>query len=204
MNNALPKVEDSPLDALKTQTLMLHKALEKRLAFPDSFASLDSYAKVLILFHRFQCDLALYSQRYRHDIDSQFHLTERNRLPLIEEDIQQLAVGLNDLPEAYQPLQLQSLDEFYGCLYVNEGSTLGGNVIQAAMLKMHGPVALDWTHYLNPYGEQMMPMWQQFRTALQQQLFDGKVTLPGVITGASKTFQFLLDNAADLGFADKR
>lgn len=202
MNQALQSADINPLDALKNQTFTLHKALEKRLAFPETFASKTRYADVLILFYVFQRQFALDSEKFQSQVASQFALTKRQRLPLIEHDMQQLSVELVDISQ-FAALHLTSLDEFYGCLYVNEGSTLGGNIIQAEMLKIHGESALNWTHYLNPYGQDMMPMWQSFRAALLAELAAGHVSIDGVISGAAKSFQFMLDTAALLGFTDK-
>lgn len=191
--------ECHPLDALKRQTWVQHKALEKRLAYPDSYASKTEYSRVLILFYVFQRQLDAYIQEYQPQVAKQLALPERNRLPLIEKDMHQLgipAVTVEDFPM----LQLRSLDEFYGCLYVDQGSTLGGHIIQAAMLKMHGEAALDWTHYLNPYGSQMLPMWQSFRSALLDEIVSGEVMIDDVISGAVRTFEYLLDTAQQLGF----
>lgn len=202
MNQALQTADSSPLEVLKNQTFTLHKSLEKRLAFPKTFASKTRYADVLILFYVFQRQFALNSQKYQSQVASQFALAKRQRLPLIEQDMQQLSVEPVDINK-FAELHLTSLAEFYGCLYVNEGSTLGGNIIQAEMLKMHGDSALSWTHYLNPYGLEMLPMWQSFRTALLAELVAGQVSIDGVISGAAKSFQFMLNTAGQLGFVDQ-
>ncbi len=197
MNSAVQAVHGDPLEVLKSETLALHRALEKRVAFPQSFASIAAYTQVLILFYLFQRQLAAYTENYQAQIPCQFALEQRNRLPLIERDMRQLSLP-PVFVEGLQALELDSLDEFYGCLYVNEGSTLGGNVIQAAMLKIHGREALDWTHYLNPYGKLMLPMWQSFRSALANEIGSGRVDLDGVVRGAVKTFQYMLDTGSDV------
>ena len=202
MNHALQATDNNPLEALKSQTFTLHKALEKRLAFPDTFASIGAYSQVLILFYVFQQQVAVYTDKYQAQVASQFTLPQRNRLPLIEQDMRELAMPPVSAKD-FKSLQLQSLDEFYGCLYVSEGSTLGGNIIQSTMLKIHGDAALDWTHYLNPYGQQMLPMWHAFRTVLLDELACGTVNLDGVISGAVKTFQHMLDIAQQLGFTGR-
>ena len=202
MNQAIQTADINPLEALKNQTFTLHKALEKRLAFPETFASKIRYANALILFYVFQRQFALNSEKFQSQVASQFALTKRQRLPLIEQDMQQLSVEPLNINN-FATLHLTSLDEFYGCLYVNEGSTLGGNIIQAEMLKIHGDSALNWTHYLNPYGAEMIAMWQSFRSALMAELIAGNVGIDGVISGAAKSFQFMLDTAAQLGFSDK-
>lgn len=202
MEYALQPTESNPLDALKHQTWELHKALEKRLAFPDSYTSKTAYSRVLILFYVFQRQLDAYTQEYQSQVATQLALPQRNRLPLIEQDMRQLGIPTVSV-ENFSRLQLRSLDEFYGCLYVDQGSTLGGHIIQAAMLKMHGEAVLQWTHYLNPYGSQMLPMWQSFRSALLEEIASGDVMIDGVISGAGRTFEYLLDTAQQLGFEYK-
>lgn len=201
MQHVLKASENDPLEVLKSQTWALHKALEKRLAFPDNFVCKTAYTQVLTLFYLFQRQLAFYTRVYQIQVLKKFSLPLRNRLPLCEQDMNQLAMAPVSM-ESYGTLQLQSLDEFYGCLYVSEGSTLGGNIIQAAMVKMHGESALGWTQYLNPYGEQMLPMWQSFRSALLEEIASGKVTVDSVVSGAEKTFQYMLDTASQLRFSD--
>ncbi|MDP3517159.1 MAG: biliverdin-producing heme oxygenase [Pseudohongiella sp.] len=194
---------NDPLFALKTRTWALHEALEKRLAFPDNFVSKTDYSQVLTLFYIFQRQLAFYTKIYQIQVTDQFLLPLRNRLPLIEQDMHQLAIPLVSM-ERFGTLKLHSLDEFYGCLYVSEGSTLGGKTIQTAMLEIHGESALDWTQYLNPYAQQMQPMWQSFRSALLDEIASGKVTIDGVVNGAEKTFQYMLDTASQLGLPARR
>lgn len=202
MDHVLKVTNSDPLEILKSRTWALHKALEERLAFPDNFVSKSGYSQVLTLFYIFQRQLAFYTRIYQPQVVEQFSLPRRNRLPLVEQDMHRLAIPPVNM-ESYGTLQLQSIDEFYGCLYVSEGSTLGGNMIQSAMLKIHGESALDWTQYLNPYGEQMLPMWQLFRSALLEEIASGKVTTDGIVGGAEKTFQYMLDTASQLGFSDK-
>jgi len=202
MDHFLKISNSDPLEILKCRTRALHNALEKRLAFPDNFVSRSDYSQVLTLFYLFQRQLAFYTRIYELQVVEQFLLPRRNRLPLVEQDMHRLAIPPVSM-EGYGRLQLQSLDEFYGCLYVSEGSTLGGNMIQAVMLEIHGESALDWTQYLNPYGQQMLPMWQSFRSALREEITSGKVTTDGVVGGAEKTFQYMLDTASQLGFSDK-
>lgn len=203
MDYALKALHDDPLGILKDQTWPLHKALEKRLAFPDSFVSKTEYSKVLMLFYIFQRQLAFSTRIYESQVPHQFSLSLRNRLPLVEQDINRLAIPPPVGIRSDHSLQLQSLDEFYGCLYVSEGSTLGGNIIQRTMLKTHGEIALEWTNYLNPYGQQMLPMWQSFCFALLKELDSGTVTIGGLIDGAQKAFQYMLDIASQLGFTEK-
>lgn len=199
MNDALREAATTCLDELKSSTWSLHKALEHQIPFPQSFATLESYERVLGVFYRFQLSLDRYAQRYCHQICADFDLHKRQRLPLITEDMQFLAMA-RPLDNVNVALQLDSLDEFYGAMYVNEGSTMGGHIIQAAMRKMYGESAVSWTRYLNPYGDDMMPMWQSFRRALQTEIDSDNARLASVISGATKTFRFLIQEAEEHGF----
>ncbi|TCO71854.1 biliverdin-producing heme oxygenase [Chromatocurvus halotolerans] len=206
MNQVAQSRVESPLDKLKCDTAALHKAVERHLPFPASYESTESYARVLGVFHRFQLQVAAYTARYGSQVAAQLALTRRNRLPLIERDMRRLGIGTETACDntANRPsLLLTSLDEFYGCLYVSEGSTLGGNIIQKAMLKMHGKTALEWTHYLNPYGQQIFPMWQTFRSVLNEEIATGNVALEEVTKGAIKSFDYILETAKTCGFSEK-
>lgn len=205
MNQVSQSRVDTPLDVLKSETSVLHKAVERHLPFPSSYASTGSYARVLGVFHHFQLQVGAYAQRYESQVADQLALGQRNRLPLIERDMRKLGIcpdRSSDTPGNCQSLLLTSLEEFYGCLYVSEGSTLGGNLIQKAMLKMHGETALEWTNYLNPYGQQILPMWQSFRCVLNEEIATGNVSLEGVIKGAVKSFEYILAIAETPGRSD--
>lgn len=200
MNDALREAATTCLDELKACTWSLHKALENQIPFPQSFATLQSYQQVLGVFYLFQMSLDRYGQHYRHTIHPDFEFDNRQRLPLIINDLQSLDVSLQLHPENGDVLlQIESLAEFYGAMYVNEGSTMGGHIIQSAMLKMYGESAALWTCYLNPYGDDMMAMWHSFRRALQTSIESGDVRLESVISGAEKTFQFLIEVAKQQG-----
>ena len=203
MKNAmLHQHELNPLDFIRHSTHTQHKALEKRLNFPHSFKTKASFARVLSLFHVFQSELTEYAAHFRDRVVSEFELDKRCRLSLLEQDMALLGMPQHAEQVTASHLELSTLDAFYGALYVSEGSTLGGHLIQTAMLKIHGEEARQWTHYLNPYGEQMIPMWSQFKAVLEAEINAGRVDVDNVVRGAGDSFQYLLDIAQELGFGD--
>lgn len=199
MNDAIREAATTCLDELKVSTWSLHKALEAQIPFPQSFATLQSYEQVLSVFYLFQLSLDKYAQHYRQTIHADFEFDTRQRLPLITEDMRSLAVPLPQ-DNGNVVLQLDSVGEMYGAMYVNEGSTMGGHIIQSAMFNMYGESAASWTRYLNPYSSEMMPMWHSFRRVLQAEIESDNVRLVSVITGAEKTFRYLIDVAEEQGF----
>lgn len=203
MSRVLQAANSEPLDVLMFETWPLHNALEKRLGIPDSFVSKTVYSKALMLFYVFQRQVSLSIPIFRSQVRNQLSLPLRDRLPLVSQDMHRLEIPSPANLGNYPTLHVHSLDEFYGCIYVSEISTLFGNSIQSLMLKTYGKASLDWTRSLNPYGEQTQPMWQSFCAALLEELARGSVTLSGVIKGAEKSFQYKLDIAYDLGFTDK-
>ncbi len=147
---------------------------------------------MLKIFYIFQCEIEKYTVIYQNNIVSDIDLNKRKRLPLVKTDLTMLELKDISSIKFHQNLNLDNVDEFYGCLYVNEGSTLGGSMIQAAMLKSFGAEATAWTNYLNPYRDEVMPMWLAFKTALNNEIISNQVNLDDVVNGALKTFEFLI------------
>ena len=77
-----------------------------------------------------------------------------------------------------------------GTLYVNEGSTLGGQIISKTIEKKLGFTPENGGRFYAGYGSQTMPMWNQtkkFLDTAEPQIADQ------VVTAADDTFRFLAD-----------
>jgi heme oxygenase (biliverdin-IX-beta and delta-forming) len=176
---------------LKAETAHLHAQIEK--VVPLLRPSLDrasyrAYLARLIGYQRpLEARLAVFCARWR---DYGLDFEERRKEALLVGDLRALgfsAAQFNGLPECAALPSLSSFADALGCLYVLEGSTLGGQII----LRTVGPrlqlSPSDGLSFLSGYGEQTRPRWDAFTHALGR--FDvGGGNRLAVVRGACETF----------------
>ena len=185
---------------LKKETKTIHKILEKKLNFPDNYRDLSSYSKILSIFLVFQRELERNLTYFEPALPLGFEIENRKHLDLIRQDIESLASINSPLSNTqYEPLEFQSLSEMVGGLYVSEGSSLGGRIIQKVMIQMHGIDILKSVNYLNPYGDDTDSMWQQFKNIMDHEVQLDRFNAEQVLIGANKSFNFLVSLVDEAG-----
>lgn len=185
---------------LKKETKTIHKILEKKLNFPDNYRDLSSYSKILSIFLVFQRELERNLTYFESALPLGFEIENRKHLDLIRQDIESLASINSPLSNTqYEPLEFQSLSEMVGGLYVSEGSSLGGRIIQKVMIQMHGVDILKSVNYLNPYGDDTDSMWQQFKNIMDHEVQLDRFNAEQVLIGANKSFNFLVSLVDEAG-----
>ncbi len=190
-------------ELIKSETRSLHKQLEKKLNFPHSFKSLEAYHEILWFYYYFQLEVRRQSASFKHLIPASLNPEERDKLMLIESDIQHSAQTVSTDALSYS-LSLNSLDEFMGFFYVEEGSTLGGKHIVACLEKYHGPAIRSCASYLDPYGDQCNAMWDNFKYVLEDMITNGQIKPHRVIVGAIKTYHYLHELVDRCGINDRQ
>jgi heme oxygenase (biliverdin-IX-beta and delta-forming) len=148
---------------LKEATRRQHEDLEQTVDVLNQMFSPESYKILLAKFYRFYS--AIESELGKLDLKQYgYDITDRLKTPKLEKDLENLGLMdeaknfsvWDDLPE------LDSADKAFGTLYVLEGATLGGQIINRH-LKQH----LDLTPengglFFNGYGDQTGPKWKEF------------------------------------------
>lgn len=93
-------------------------------------------------------------------------LGARRKTPLLREDLAALGVEeLARLPECAELPPLRTADERFGCVYVLEGATLGGQVVSRHLRRTLAVTPERGGRFFHGYGPQTGEMWQAFRTA---------------------------------------
>ncbi|GHG67305.1 biliverdin-producing heme oxygenase [Comamonas sp. JC664] len=121
-------------------------------------------------------------------------IQERWKRALLEEDLVALghdAHSLARLPRCQDLPALPGLPEALGCLYVLEGSSLGGQLILRHLRRQfEGEVRPLTFSFFNAYGDAVGPRWRAFGEAVNQasevaadESFDARV-----VKGAQETF----------------
>lgn len=151
-----------PLAALRAGTHVQHEALEGSGWLEHAVADRDAYGDHLLRVATFvrdaECALAPFDDELRA---GGFAPAERRKNGRVCEELS--ALGL-DAPAADGGAAFPALSDFsaaVGCLYVLEGSTLGGVLIARVVRER-----LDWeSTFYGGYGRRTAEMWRAFASA---------------------------------------
>jgi heme oxygenase len=155
---------------LKQRTMALHIALETKLAaLMSDEITLDQCAGLQKKFYGFYSPVEQQLVAIRGWDEPELQLQSRLKLPLLVEDLASFSVNFKEIAEL--PLcaslpRLETVAEGLGCLYVLEGSTLGGRIIAGHLKRV---LALDETRgcaFFNSYGADVGRMWSRFMSVL--------------------------------------
>jgi heme oxygenase len=190
------EVEQLPA-RLRRETADLHRGVEAALGLPGSIRSRDDYVMLLhrlCAFHKAAEDRlagASWEDRWREvGIDLQRH----RRAHLLERDL----IAMQAEPPKASPdgLEITDFPAALGCLYVVEGSSLGGRMIGPGIRSAIGDVPVSFFESQN--RDHPSP-WRSLRTALTR---FGQVGDAGaVVRGARATFQAFERHVAGLSRA---
>lgn len=172
------------LTQLRAATRPAHDRLEGTLGLLDEGLDRDAYRAVLERFHGFWRD---WEPAVAALLDDPALTGPRRRLHLLQADLASLGVppaAVARLPSC-SPLPLHDAAAALGSLYVMEGSTLGGRVIQRHVERRLGAVGC---RYFSGYGDQTGAMWRSFLARLDQA---PAADADRIIAGAVATFERL-------------
>jgi heme oxygenase len=157
---------------LKQSTSEFHNALESKLrVLLGREITLDRYVDVQKKFYGFYNPIEARLFSIRGWDDPELKLSSRLKVPLLVGDLASLSVDpaeIARLPFCDALPRLETVPEALGCLYVLEGSTLGGRIITALLKKV---LPLDegrGCSFFNSYGDQVGRMWSSFLAILER------------------------------------
>ena len=178
-------------DALREHTRAQHARLEQRLAIERRVRDRDAYVDLLRRFLGFylpvEARLAAFAQAFR---DNGIDLTERWKVAKLQRDL--IVLGENASNQA-DPSLLPAIPTFpraVGCLYVLEGSTLGGQIILRHVRESLGLDAANGAAFFAGYGARTGAMWHAFSRFLSALPF-GAHDAGQAIAAARETFESL-------------
>ncbi|OWK38693.1 biliverdin-producing heme oxygenase [Fimbriiglobus ruber] len=179
------------LARLKQETQPQHEAVERRLGLFDHPPTRDSYRTLLRRFYGFHEPVEARIGGLADWSQLGFDFDRRRKAALLEQDLQALGdtrATLDALPRCPDLPDLSSVPRALGCLYVLEGSTLGGQYITRHLGKLPGgPFP---TAFFASYGDEVGAMWKAFGaflTAYSQARADDDV----IVASARDTFAAL-------------
>lgn len=174
---------------LKSETMELHKQIESRVDLMSMTESRPSYALALAKFFGFyqpvECGL--------RQLDWQragFDLSPRMKTDWISESLTCLdaTIQTTDIPRCRHLPPLTSIAEGIGCLYVLEGSTLGGQFILRALQERLGLSPNREARFFASYGKHVGSMWKSFGSFAEQYAATHPADQEMIIASAQTTF----------------
>jgi heme oxygenase len=179
------------LARLKAETRPEHVALESSLSLTGNHLTLEGYrqrlGQFLGLYEPLEQALAAIDGWGEHGID----LGPRLKASRLEADL--LALGERRperLPRCPAPVTLTDLTAGFGCLYVVEGASLGGQIITRQLRDAFGITPDNGGSFFHGYGERTAAMWRCFRCALLEFATTSGVE-DGIVASAMATFRLI-------------
>lgn len=157
------------LSRLKSQTRAEHDRIEAVLGLMDGTVDRLKYRDRLLCFRAFYAPLEATLDAANDWGVWGIDLAPRRKTHLIDRDLRDLGVDDPGSLSWCSADALPALDSpagRFGCLYVLEGATLGGQVILRHLERALGLDACHGARFFNGYGEHTGAMWKSFRSAL--------------------------------------
>ena len=158
---------DDILVRLRNETRPEHDAIEAALDLMTPGLSRTVYGQQLARFYGFYQPLENSLARLVNwsEFGLDFHL--RRKTALLADDLNYLGIDAGaTLPVCLTLPPLTSVAAGFGCAYVLEGATLGGQLISWHVTHTLGLNGLQGARFFNCYGDRTGMMWKAFRAAL--------------------------------------
>lgn len=172
------------LSALRSATHPLHQRLEQQLDVLSPEFSLTDYRRLLLGFLGYYRPLERHLTGLQGIIDWLPDYPERLKTALLERDLLNLGVESNTLdrlPCCHDLPDCRDRSQVFGCLYVIEGSTLGGQVMNRHLQTTLGLDAAHGTAFFSGYGAETGVLWKIFLRCLEDPDLDEARTVQAAV-----------------------
>jgi heme oxygenase len=181
------------LQRLKCETRPEHERLEHRLDLLDDTISLKRYGALLQGFYGLYVPLEnrLLHRPEWHTLG--FDVEPRRKVPLLRRDLQSRGFSraeIEALPLCPALPDVSTFAQVLGCLYVLEGSTLGGQILARHFARVLDIDAHSGAAFFSSYGEHVGAMWRSFGQMLSAQATSRAIENQ-MIDAARSTFETL-------------
>ena len=179
------------MSMLKNGTADVHREVELVFPLMRSHVTMEVYRKVLARLCAFYFSL---EENYADFYDSYgvtLKLDQRRKFQLLAADLRGVGFADSQINALQAPQDVPAItcvEDLIGTLYVIEGATLGGHVIQV-VLKKKLQLNDDQLHYFNSYGAETQSMWRDFQHSAEM-LIDC-AQFEDVLTRAKVVFAYM-------------
>lgn len=154
---------------LKLATQHAHARIEQRMLFDAPHFDVAAYRQLLGAFHGFYRPLEEQLAAPASAIPD-LEWGRRIKLPWLALDLQALGTtdaAIESLPTCDRLPELETPPLALGCLYVLEGSTLGGQVVQRLLSERLGAPVAGAVSFFRSYGRDVGVRWRSFLGCLE-------------------------------------
>lgn len=179
------------MQRLKQQTQPYHDALEQKMDWHAIASSEQAYRRLLQRFYGFYLPLEMRLERLPWS-NLLFDFEGRRKTPLLAQDLQFLGdtpASLASLPLCCDLPEVDNFPQAWGCLYVLEGSTLGGKIILRSLRQLLNINEIKGGSFFDSYGSEVGPMWHTFGQAVNTYTAGQSNCEGALIAAACNTFQ---------------
>ena len=153
------------LQLLRSGTTALHERVERTVNIPGHLGSLPAYTAMLARFHGFYAPLEDRLAGIGGYESVGLDIAARHKAHLIRDDLRTLG-HVAALPVCSALPRVATFADALGCLYVLEGSTLGGQFIRREVAARLGLTPDRGCAFFAGYGERTGAMWKAFGAAV--------------------------------------
>jgi heme oxygenase len=173
-------------EEIKEATKANHQVLEKKLiAKIKAIRSKQDYGELLLIFYEFFGGLETILEERVELIRLPDYLNRRKTTALAD-DLKKLGFRIPSIATGDTLPPINHHPEALGVLYVIEGSTLGGAIINKMIGRQLNDVNISEQSFFNGYGEKTEIMWQRFKLYLDLYLEPGEKEV--ITRSANNTF----------------
>ena len=182
--------ELSILRELKQRTATHHRALEETAGIWNCLASRASYGNLLLrflgIYSVLETRLAALEELPKWLPD----MSERWKLPALESDLAILGVPTEVWAVGTGSPDIKTIAAAFGCLYVLEGSTLGGQMISREVSERLGVGPEHGCQFFSSYGSRVGQMWRIFGQSLESFCSTNPPCRDEITASAEATFSY--------------
>ena len=173
---------------LKQSTQAIHKDLEAAVNLPHSLHSVGDYRNLLERFHILYALYEVEMRALATELSPWLpDIAERMRTESLCHDLRRLGDEPSSLAAPDVP-RVRSVAQAWGCLYVLEGSTLGGQIISRHLADL-AFIPSNARSFFAGYGSRVGEMWTKFKTAVEGYSQANPQDDDAIVASAVETFQ---------------
>ncbi len=183
--------QENILSRLRSETDVLHTELEKTALSKALLAENVSMENYLCYLHKMRSVVDFYETTVFPVLSATLDdLPRRQRLLMIDKDLSHLS-GYHSASAAFDGPSspgYNSIPYALGCMYVMEGSTLGGRIILKHLEKQLGLLPGEGASFFEGYGDETGRLWNSFISVLLTYSSQNDAD-NAIIAGAKDTFR---------------
>lgn len=190
-------------DALRSRTRIEHERLERRLEIERYLEDRLDYVELLKRFYGFYAPLEKRLSVFAAAFEARgIDLAARSKTERLVRDLQVFGQPCEPRDWSHVLPDVATFPRAVGCLYVAEGSTLGGQIIIRRVRESLGIDEHTGGAFFSGYGSETGSMWQAFLRFLGALEFDARET-EQAISAARETFECIEQWMCEAVVADR-